>query len=627
MHNQGRWVFCLYPFLVLVAMSSSLAADETAFAVPDSIITNASFSTINYHDRLLAFPLWPDQPPGSATIQNNIEHIYNRTTQQNPFGLNRAVENVTRSSVFVFPVKSDSPTPAVIIFPGGAFLKITIDKEGIDIAQWLNRCGITSIVVKYRTVPSPEQHSWNYRDSNPLYDAFYADARQAIRIIRSRSAELNIDPDKIGVMGFSAGGRLAANLLADQSGDNGPDQGAVDPASHKINFGSLIYPVIIDTLIRQISHATPPTFIVNCRDDKSAPVKDAEKFYDTLIKNGIESEAHIFETGGHGFGLGIDGGMVTQWPIRFTNWLMRIGIFEVARDTTYTLQSAYQKYRKLYPFIKPVRYDTLDGSLQQTSIIYSPATSSRPLALDIFSTANDMEASQPAVILVHGGGWSSGDRRLMYPLADYLAKQGYVALPVEYRLSPEAQYPAAVDDIQHAVSWILKHGRDYHIDPTRIAILGCSAGAPLAGLVGLRYGMEQTENAPAKPIAAIINIDGIMDFTSEIARKYEDDPHKKSTAAGRWFGGRYAEKPELWKAASPVYYVNENSPPILFINSSMPRFHAGRDAVIEKLDRFSIYHEVHTFADAPHSFWLFDPWFEGTGRLMVRFLESVMPPP
>ncbi|MCB0295211.1 MAG: hypothetical protein KDG51_08215, partial [Calditrichaeota bacterium] len=83
----------------------------------------------------------------------------------------------------------------------------------------------------------------------------------------------------------------------------------------------------------------------------------------------------------------------------------------------------------------------------------------------------------------------------------------------------------------------------------------------------------------------------------------------------------------LWKAASPVYYVNENSPPILFINSSMPRFHAGRDAVIEKLDRFSIYHEVHTFADAPHSFWLFDPWFEGTGRLMVRFLESVMPPP
>ncbi len=209
-------------------------------------------------------------------------------------------------------------------------------------------------------------------------------------------------------------------------------------------------------------------------------------------------------------------------------------------------------------------------------------------------------------------------------MADYLAKHGYVAIPVEYRLSPEAKYPAAVDDLKDAITWILKNGEDYGIDTNKVAILGCSAGAQLAGLVGLTYGTDETQAPPKNRIAAIVNIDGVMDFTSGEARRYEDDPSRDSTAAGRWFGGRYAKKSALWKEASPVYYANENSPPILFINSSQPRFHAGRDEVIEKLDAFSIYSEIHTLDDTPHSFWLFDPWFEKTGTLVVQFLDKTL---
>ena len=297
--------------------------------------------------------------------------------------------------------------------------------------------------------------------------------------------------------------------------------------------------------------------------------------------------------------------------------------FAFSRDTSYTFYSTYQKYKSDYPFIRPVECDTLNGNLRQTNIGYFSSTK-RTLCLDIFSTAADSELLKPAVILVHGGGWSSGDRTLMYPLADYLAKHGYIAIPVEYRLSPEAQYPAAVDDIKNAITWILKNGRNYHIDSTKIAILGCSSGAQLAGLVGLTYENDQRENQSGQLIRAIINIDGIMDFTSEEARKYEDDPDKKTTSAGRWFGGRYSEKSRLWKEASPVYYVNKNSPPILFINSSRPRFHAGRDEVINKLNMFSIHSEVHTLENTPHSFWLFDPWFEKTGRLVVQFLKNVV---
>jgi acetyl esterase/lipase len=152
--------------------------------------------------------------------------------------------------------------------------------------------------------------------------------------------------------------------------------------------------------------------------------------------------------------------------------------------------------------------------------------------------------------------------------------------------------------------------------------LGCSAGAQLAGLVGLTYGTDGTDISTQNPIRAIINIDGVMDFVE--IRSRENSYSGKLTAAGRWFGGGYDEKPQLWKAASPVYYVTDHSPPILFLNSSQPRFHAGRDEVIEKLHSYSIYSEVHTFDDAPHCFWLFDPWFEKTGMLVVQFLKKTL---
>jgi len=297
----------------------------------------------------------------------------------------------------------------------------------------------------------------------------------------------------------------------------------------------------------------------------------------------------------------------------------------VKRDTSYTLHSTYKKYKKAYPFIKQIKFDETKGSLRHKNICYD-SLSERKLLLDVFSTVDSSVTAVPAIIMIHGGGWKSGNRSLMYPLADYLANNGYIAaIPVEYRLSPEAKYPAAIHDINNAVTWIQKNGYKYQIDTNKIAILGCSSGAQIAGLVGLTYGKaDNDEKTTTKQISAIVNIDGIMDFTSEEARKFEDNPARKTTAAGKWFGGRYFEKKELWKEASPVYYINKNSPPIQFINSSIPRFHIGREEVIHKLNMFSIYSEIHTFEDAPHSFWLFDPWFERTGKLIIEFLKNTL---
>lgn len=299
----------------------------------------------------------------------------------------------------------------------------------------------------------------------------------------------------------------------------------------------------------------------------------------------------------------------------------------IPRDTSYTIYSAFQKYKKDYPFIKPVNFDKAKSKISLNTVSYV-TYGKRKLFLDIFykgkGTDTGKDKNKPAIIMIHGGGWRSGDRSLMYPFAAHLAESGYIAIPVEYRLSPEIQYPAAVNDINNAIMWIRTHSYKYRIDTNHIAILGCSAGGQLASLVGLKYGNYNGNSGKViKGINAIVNIDGLMDFTSAEARKYEDDPSKKITSAGAWFGGRYNEKKELWIDASPIFYIKKNSPPILFINSSVPRFHAGRNEAVTKLKSYSIYYKVETFKDAPHSFWLFDPWFKRTADYTINFLNKI----
>lgn len=298
----------------------------------------------------------------------------------------------------------------------------------------------------------------------------------------------------------------------------------------------------------------------------------------------------------------------------------------IPRDTYYTIKNVFEKERVKYPFIEIVSHTLPQGVNVKKNLIYI-SYGKRNLHLDLFYPENPDHVKLPGVILVHGGGWRSGEKSLQIPMAQQLAARGYVTAAVEYRLSPEAKYPAAVLDLKAAIRWVRANASYYHIDPNKIAILGCSSGGQLASLVGTTNGIEKFSKASQQQpgnseVQAIINIDGILDFTSEEARKFEDDPMKNPSSAGAWFGGRYDEKPDIWKEASPLYYVNEKTPPILFINSDIPRFHVGRDEMIIKLKEFNIYYEVHTIPNSPHSFWLFHPWFEQTLLYTIDFLDE-----
>lgn len=300
----------------------------------------------------------------------------------------------------------------------------------------------------------------------------------------------------------------------------------------------------------------------------------------------------------------------------------------IPRDTTYNLRNATLKIQKQYPYAEPVGV-TPDPGIHAASEIVYLSLDNRKLHMDIFMPATPNDATIPCILCIHGGGWASGNKSLLAPLAQELACQGYLTATVEYRLSPEALYPAGVTDVKAAIKWIKRNAGSYGLDTNRIALLGSSAGATIATLVGntpghpLYHTPENGSIDVSDRVQAIINIDGILDFTDPAESGKDSDPSKPS-AATRWFGSTFTEDPDLWIEASPLTYAGAHSPATLFINSSIPRFHAGRDKYTNILEESGIKTSVYTIPDSPHSFWLFHPWFELTVEQVLRFVNTVL---
>lgn len=279
----------------------------------------------------------------------------------------------------------------------------------------------------------------------------------------------------------------------------------------------------------------------------------------------------------------------------------------------YTADTTYRKLLPDYPLIRIAEATPAAGTTLIEGQVFG-----KDLQLDLYLPAPAAAgtpasaARAPLVVLVHGGGWRSGDRREFAPLAARLAARGYAAATVDYRLSGQAQYPAAIDDVKQSILWLKEHAAQYGIDPARIAVAGGSAGGQIASLVGVRSGLVQ----------AIVNIDGLSDFTSAEARKHEDDPAKNPSSAGAWFGGNYATKTALWNEASPTFYVTPKTPPILFIGSAQARYSVGREEMVVKLKAAGVPHQVVLLPASPHSFWMFDPWLTPTVDAMAIFLKA-----
>lgn len=280
-----------------------------------------------------------------------------------------------------------------------------------------------------------------------------------------------------------------------------------------------------------------------------------------------------------------------------------------AAQAPYNAQTTYRKLAADYPDIRIASAEAPAPVRVRKDLVYA-RRADLALGLDLYLPAPDSTPA-PLVLLVHGGGWGSGERTNMAPLAARLAARGYAAATVSYRLSGQARYPAAVDDVKAALDWLRTHAGEFGVDAGRVAIAGGSAGGQIATLVGMTR---------AREVRAVVNIDGLSDFTSPEALRQEDDPAKQPSAAGAWFGGRHAEKAALWRDASPLTHAGKGSPPVQFIVSSVPRFSVGREALAARLAAHGIPTDTVALDGSPHSFWLFDPWLAPTVDAMERFL-------
>ena len=301
---------------------------------------------------------------------------------------------------------------------------------------------------------------------------------------------------------------------------------------------------------------------------------------------------------------------------------------EIPRDTTFTIKNEYKKYRKNFPQIKPAKDSLTENVKESRNLVYTTLKNTsfgdRDLHLDIFSPKK--KGKYPALIMVHGGGWRAGDKALQVPMAQILAAKGIVTICVEYQLLQEAKYPAAVFNIKSAIRWIHANADKYGIDPNKIAISGCSAGGQLALLVGLTNGVQAMEGNQgnsgfSSQVQAIIDLDGVVDFMAPLSLNLNRKPDSPDV---QWLGGSFYEKPEIWKEASPIFWANEKSCPIMFVNSGFPRFHAGQDELVGMMKDWGIYNEVHKFDIQLHTFWLFEPWIDQTVDYMNNFLTKVL---
>lgn len=296
----------------------------------------------------------------------------------------------------------------------------------------------------------------------------------------------------------------------------------------------------------------------------------------------------------------------------------------IPKDTSYNVANEFRKNKKRFPEIKIAKDILPAGVSEHRQVVYTTLKNTpfgdRDLHVDVFSPKK--KGKYPALIMVHGGGWRSGDKALQIPMAQKLAAKGIVTICVEYQLSMEAKYPAAVYNIKSAVRWARANAEEYGIDPNKIAISGCSAGGQLAMLVGLTSGVASKEGDQgnlgfSSEINAIVDIDGVVDFMAPSSLNLTRKPNSPDV---EWLGGTFAEKPEIWKDASSIFWANEKSCPILFINSGYSRFHAGQDELIGMMKEWGIYTEVHKFDVKIHPFWLFEPWVDPTVNYIHDFL-------
>lgn len=226
----------------------------------------------------------------------------------------------------------------------------------------------------------------------------------------------------------------------------------------------------------------------------------------------------------------------------------------------------------------------------------------------------------PCILDIHGGGWQKRQTEADKPMMERLAKRGFVTALVTYRLSTEARFPAALHDCKAALRCLRAHAAELKIDPQRIGCMGGSAGGHLAGLTAMTSGLAEFEgDGPWPDQSSAVQACIVMAATQDLLAAKRA---KTTDSALQFFGARAADRPELYRAASPIQHVRAGVPPTIFIEGGKDTLKVGRAEMMAKLQALGIETAVHTLKDAPHPFWMSDPWCAQTVDIAAAFFKK-----
>ena len=271
-------------------------------------------------------PIWPGVPPGPGADKNLAEDA---TIDKDEWIGGKhviAVRNVSRPTMTVYSPSGKNTGAAVVVFPGGGYDILAIDLEGTEVCDWLTSIGVTCVLLKYRV---PETKFGPYRSSRMALE----DAQRTVGLVRFHAADWHIDPHKIGVLGFSAGGHMVAAMSTQYEPRLYPAVDAADKESCRPDFAVALYPghlwghdeFKLNPNIH-VTRETPPTFLLQAEDDRVDPVEHSLVYYRALKKAKVPVEMHLYAQGGHAFGLRRTKLPITRWPQLVETWLGTIGM-------------------------------------------------------------------------------------------------------------------------------------------------------------------------------------------------------------------------------------------------------------------------------------------------------------
>jgi acetyl esterase/lipase len=281
-------------------------------------------------------PLWPGTPPDAKPMPR-AEY-----TWSDPKGLIggkpvAGVKNVSQPTMTVYAPTGKNTGAAVVVFPGGGFELLAMDLEGTDVCDWLTSRGITCVLLKYRVPSEPYEWRCDCRPHNLAASVpSLEDAQRTLGLVRFHAAQWNIDPHKVGVLGFSAGGYLVAEASTNFKRRLYTPVDSADKESSRPDFAVAIYPGHLatddDALNPNVpvSRETPPTFLIQAEDDNVDGVNQSLVYYAALKNAGVPVEMHLYAHGGHAFGLRPTSNPITRWPALAETWMSTIGMIPAA---------------------------------------------------------------------------------------------------------------------------------------------------------------------------------------------------------------------------------------------------------------------------------------------------------